>query len=347
MSSDPARRPRAAFAALAAVALAGCGQPMGVVFEAPPTPLRWPQAPDPARIEYVGQLVTDRDLKPAKSFGKLLGEKMFGEDPALSMLSPYAVCTDGAERVFVSDSNAQLVHVFDLETRRYERWQPGPEDDPLAQPLGVAWVPDGRLLVSDGAAGRIVVLDDEGRRAGTIGADLLVRPVGLAVGAGRIYVADAAAHQVVVFDDQGRLLERLGDRGTAPGRFNYPTNVTLDDRGFLYVADTLNFRVQVFDADLRPVARIGSQGDLPGYFSQPKGLALDSDGNLYVVDAHFEAVQIFDADGQLLLTFGHEGHAVGEFWLPAGIHIDSSDRIWIADSYNRRVQVFRYLAEAQ
>ncbi len=344
------RRPsRAVLPALLAlvVGLGGCGQPKGVIFEPLETPLRWPPAPQPPRVEYVGQLVRDEDLKPAKSFAKVLGEKLFGRESARSMLSPYAVCTDGASRLFVSDSNAQLIHVFDLESRIYGRWPSADAEVSLAQPLGVAWDPAGRLLVADGAGARIVGLDGEGKVVAIFGEGRLQRPCGVAVetATGRIFVADAAAHQVVELDASGAVRRRVGERGPAPGQFNYPTNLALDGRGRLYVADSLNFRVQVFDPDLRPLYQIGSAGDLPGYFSQPKGLALDSEGHLYVVDAHFEAVQIFDGEGRLLLTFGREGRAPGEFWLPAGIHIDSGDRIWIADSYNRRVQVFRYLGE--
>jgi DNA-binding beta-propeller fold protein YncE len=337
---------------LAAV-LGGCGQPKGVIFEPRPEPVRWPVPPEPARVGYVGQLVTSDDLKPAKSFGQVLGEGLFGKKDSRSMLSPFALCTDGGGRLFVCDSNAQLVHVFDLESRDYEQWKPsatgeamgGTEGESFSQPIGVAWDPRGRLLVADSVAGCIFVFDADGTCLGRFGSGILVRPSGLVVdpAAGRVFVADSAAHQVVVLDLEGRVLSRLGDRGLELGQFNFPTNVALDSAGRVYVADTLNFRVQVFDKDLQPGRQIGSAGDLPGYFSRPKGLALDSEDHLYVVDAQFESVQIFDPHGLLLLSFGREGSGPGEFWLPAGIHIDPSDRIWIADSYNRRVQVFQYL----
>jgi DNA-binding beta-propeller fold protein YncE len=347
-SDRPSRRLRTALLTLVAT-LAGCAGAKGPVFEPLATPLRWPPPPAPARIEYVGQLRTDRDLGQGRS----LGEVIFGEEADQAMLSPYGVCTDGGERVFVSDGNAQVVHVFDLAARRYDRWPAGVDDNAegvpaLAQPLGIAWDPRGRLLVADGVAAHVVVLDGAGGgELGVIGEGVLARPSGVAVdpGSGRIFVADAAAHEVVVFDGDGRVRQRLGGRGVEPGQFNFPTNVALDAGGRLYVADSLNFRVQVFDAELRPLRRIGAQGDRPGSFSQPKGLAIDGDGHLYVVDAHFESVQIFDAEGRLLLTFGREGRGPGEFWLPAGIHIDGDDRIWIADTYNQRVQVFRYLRE--
>lgn len=332
-----------------ALAIAGCAGSKGPVFAPLQAPPRWPPPPAAPRIEYVGQLRTDRDLGKGRS----LGEVVFGDESARSMLSPYGVCTDGGDRVFVSDGNAQIVHVFDLASRRYESWPAGADDatdgaPALAQPLGLAWDPRGRLLVADGVGGQVFVMDGAGRNIGAIGPGVLTRPSGVAVdpASGRIFVADAAAHEVVVFDGAGSVQRRLGGRGVEPGQFNFPTNVALDREGRLYVSDSLNFRVQVFDAELQPLRRIGGPGDRPGSFSQPKGLAIDGDRHLYVVDAHFESIQIFDDAGRLLLTFGREGHGPGEFWLPAGIHVDGRNRIWIADTYNRRVQVFQYLPEA-
>jgi len=333
------------------MALAGCGQPKGVLFEPLGDPLVWPPPPDPARIHYVGALETSADLKPARSFGQQLDEAFFGKNDVHSMLTPLAVCTDGGDRVFVCDSNGQLIHLFDLESRKYEQWRPETEEgEPIfAQPVGVAYDWLDRLLVSDPVAGVIHVLDVRGNFLGSIGAGIVERPVGIAVDPvrNRIYVADTKMHQVFVFASDGTAVARIGRRGTGPGEFNFPTNVAVDSLGQLYVSDTLNSRVLVFDHDHSFLRQIGSKGDLPGYFSQPKGLALDSEGHLYVVDSHFESIQIYDPGGALLLAFGEEGRGRGQFWLPSGIAIDSLDRIWVADSYNRRVQVFQYRPEVQ
>jgi DNA-binding beta-propeller fold protein YncE len=334
-------------AVAALVGAAGCGQPRGVIFEPLETPMAWPPPPETPRIRYVGQLETSEDLKPGRSFGQGLGETLFGQSPDHSMLSPYAICAGEDGQLFVCDSNGQVVHVFDLDRRTYEQVAV-PEPTPgFSQPIGVAVLGPDRLLVADSVAQTIFAFSTGGRYLGRFGAGLLQRPCGLAVdqARGRVFVADSAAHQVVVLDADGALVERLGRRGDAPGEFNYPTNVAVDDDGRLYVSDTLNFRVQVFENDLTPLRIVGSRGEVPGYFSQPKGVALDSEGHLYVVDAHFEAVQVFDQRGRLLLMFGSEGRGPGEFWLPAGIFIDDRDRIWVADSYNRRVQVFQYLPE--
>jgi DNA-binding beta-propeller fold protein YncE len=331
----------------AALLLAGCGQPAGEIFEPPEAALVWPAPPEPARVHYVGSLVTSEDLKPARSFGAALGEALFGREEARSMLTPYALCRDEGDRLFVCDSNAQVIHVFDLDRRDYEQWSPPDGWASFAQPVGVALDWRDRLLVSDSVAGTIFVFDRSGAFLGELGAEHLQRPCGIAVDeeAQRIYVADVATHQVVVLDGDGGLTQRVGTRGTALGEFNYPTNVAVDGSGRLYVSDSLNFRVQLFARELTPVRQIGRKGDLPGYFSHPKGIAVDGEDHLYVLDAHFESVQIFDPEGALLLAFGSEGGGPGEFWLPTGICIDRNNRIWIADSYNRRVQVFDYRAE--
>jgi DNA-binding beta-propeller fold protein YncE len=333
----------------AILATAGCGTPRGLVFEPLETAIVWPPPPEAGRIQYVGSLTTSDDLKPGSSAFENIGSALFGREPARSMLTPYALCTDGDERLYVCDTNGQLVHVFDLDERRYEQLRPDEPVGAFSQPVGIAMDARQRLLVSDSVAATIFVFEPDGDHLGQIGSEYLTRPCGLAVHprTGEIFVADAAAHQVVVLDGDGTLLRRIGARGVRLGEFNFPTNVAFDGGGRLYVSDTLNFRVQVFDDDEQPVQQIGSHGDLPGYFSQPKGLAADGPGNLYVVDAHFETVQVFDRAGRLLLNFGHEGQGPGEFWLPAGIHIDPKGRIWVADSYNRRVQVFATFPEEE
>jgi DNA-binding beta-propeller fold protein YncE len=331
------------------LAAAGCAQPVGNLFEPQKQPLRWPAAPERARIQYVGQLAGSADLKPGMSMMQGLSTAMFGADPTFTLLTPFAVCTDGKDRLFIADSNAQLVHVMNTKTREYAQWKPD-TGKMFSQPVAVAYDPIGkRLIVSDSVGGVLFAFDDTGKPLGQLAVGSFKRPCGLAVDptTGRIFCADVAAHQVVVLSPQGNEIARIGQRGEALGEFNYPTAVALDRHGRLYVSDSLNFRVQQFGPDFKPIKQIGSQGDMPGYFSQPRGLAVDGEDHLYVLDAQFEAVQIFDDQGQLLLAFGEEGHGPGQFWLPTGICIDPANRIWIADSYNRRVQVFDYLPEGK
>jgi DNA-binding beta-propeller fold protein YncE len=346
------KRPPLLLIGLILILLTGCGQPTGPVFSPLDNPIYWPAPPQQPRIEYVGKLQTDRDLNAGRTIAQSIGRFLFGEKSASAMTSPYSIATDGNDRVFVCDSGSRIVHVFNLESRRYEQWSPSGKDrDGFAQPIGIAWQssPHERLYVADAARGVIFVFDALGNLLSEIGAEYVMRPCGLALDEqrGRLYVADPAMHQVIVLNERGDLLHRLGTRGTSAGEFNFPTDVAVDSKGRLYVSDSLNFRVQQFDADLNFIRQIGQRGNTPGHFSQPKGLALDSEDHLYVVDAHFETVQIFDSLGRLLLYFGSEGHGPGEFWIPAGLHIDHQNRIWIADTYNRRAQVFQYLPDTR
>lgn len=329
--------------------LGGCGRPAGVLFDPAASQYRWPPPPDEARIQYLGSLASDADLKPAVSGLAALGESLFGKEDSHAFLSPMAIASDGHDRVFIVDSNAQVVHACNLATRAYERWSPPKGAPGFSQPVAAVYDPSGRLLVSDSVGGRIFAFGNGGEFLGVLGEGLLKRPCGIAIDARgeetgwKIYVADSAAHQVVVLAPGGREIARIGQRGGGPGEFNFPTNVAVDSRGRVYVSDSLNFRVQIFSERLEPVAQLGKKGDMPGYFSQPKGLAVDTHDRLYVVDANFEAVQVFDVSGEksdLLMTFGKEGRGPGEFWLPAGAHVDGAGRLWVADIYNRRVQVF-------
>lgn len=329
-----------------AMLTSGCTTPAGELFPRPDRLIVWPASQERPRVRWVGQLSTSADLKPARPAFARLGDAIFGKDESFSMLTPYALCTDGADCLFVSDTNAQVVHVFDLKTRKYARWKPA--DHEFSQPVGVAYdASRGNLFVSDSVAKTIYVFDNHGKQLRAISSDMLQRPAGLAYDprSDRLFVADVSAHQVIVLNGDGVPQTRIGSRGAGPGQFNFPTNVTVDSNGTLYVSDSLNCRVQQFDAGLKWVRQIGKGGDGPGYFAQPKGLAVDRDDHLYVVDSHFEAIQIFDQGGQLLLDFGSEGHGPGQFWIPAGIFIDQNNRIYVADAYNRRVQVFDYLPE--
>jgi len=326
----------------------GCAHDGGPIFPKDKTAPLWPAPPESPRIRYVGQLTGSADLKPAVSPFKQFGNAVFGPDKTFVFSDPMAVCTDGANRVFVADTGDRVIHVLDLDKRQYARWTP--IGRAFVTPVGLAYDNGGRrLLVSDSGAGTIFIFDSSGKYVGELGAGLFQRPCGVAIdpGNGRVFVADVAAHQVVVLSPTGQLIQRLGSRGDALGQFNYPTNVVVDHHGRLYVSDSLNFRVQQFDPALLPIRQIGKQGDMPGYFAQPKGVAVDQEDHLYVVDSQFEAVQIFNDAGDVLLNFGEPGHGAGQFWLPTSVFIDPRNRIWVTDSFNHRLQVFDYLPEAK
>ncbi len=332
-------------AVIGAVALGGCAKPRGVLFPMIDPPMVWPASPNTPRIELIGMISDSRDLAAEQTGVEVFRAALRGPRPPIMFTSPHGVAVSDRERLAVADGNGAAVHIIDLHERTHTMIS-GFGDERFGAPVGVTWADD-LLYVSDAERGEIVVLDAAGAFLSRFGSDVLRRPVGIAYARARdaLYVADGDAHCVRVFDRDGNLRNTIGNRGEAPGEFNYPSHIACSgDR--LLVTDSGNFRVQLMDLDGNVRSVIGKKGNAAGDFALPKGVAIDSEGHVYVVDARFENVQMFDGRGQLLMALGGEGREPGRFWLPAGIMIDDQDRIWVADGGNRRIQVFQYLRAA-
>jgi sugar lactone lactonase YvrE len=149
---------------------------------------------------------------------------------------------------------------------------------------------------------------------------------------------------VRVYDGRtGRHLFDFGKRGTGPGEFNLPRDVTLAADGRLYVVDSGNFRIQVFERDGRFVRAFGSIGRQFGNFARPREVAVDRQGVIYVSDAAFGNMQLFTPDGDLLMFIGarSDRDEPARYTLLSGVGVDSDGRVYVCDEYFRRVDVFR------
>ncbi|MDH3441111.1 MAG: 6-bladed beta-propeller [Gammaproteobacteria bacterium] len=283
------------------------------------------------------------DLGIRKRFLQQLREFVSGPRQE-RLIRPMAVVESGSDRLFVADPGARGVHLFDLGKRQYRLIQ-GENGESLPSPVGLAAGLSGETYVVDSLLAEIYIIESGATEAKRVPLQaLLSQPTGLAFHrpSGRIFVVDTGSHEVKVFSRDGKLLRRIGGRGTAPGKFNYPTMIWMSYGGELLVSDTLNFRTQVFDVEGNFLRQFGSPGDRAGFQSQSKGIASDAHGNVYIVDSMQHAVQIFDSSGRFLYRLGLRGESVGEFWLPSGIFIGERETIYVADSYNSRIQVFRY-----
>jgi len=322
----------------------GCSSPRGVLFPPLEPKLVWPSPPEEARVMFVGTLSTEKDLKKEISWSEGFGELVFGKKEMGFMVGPYSIAVDDKSRIYVADTAAGLVQVFDLIEREYRQFDAMSDDKSLQMPISLALI-DEKIYVVDSELRQVSVFDLDGKHIFSFGSNHLKRPSGIAYSPAKdiIFIADAASHTIYLFDKKGELLGTMGKRGTEPGEFNYPTHLCVDNNGLLYVSDTLNYRIQIFDADGKFIRMFGQHGDRPGYFAHPCGIAVDMQGHIFVTDRQFENVQIFDSNGQILLAFGQEGSGYGQFWLPAGIFIDRKNRIYVADSFNKRVQVFELL----
>ncbi|MDD5458006.1 MAG: 6-bladed beta-propeller [Phycisphaerae bacterium] len=331
-------------AVLLVVACGGCGSPRGELFPPREQHLVWPEPPEKPRIEYVGSLSGEADLKKEIAFFEGVGQFIFGKKDKGVLVAPYAVVVEDGKVLYVSDVSGAVVHIFNLENRNYKQFFEISENERLLNPVGLAIV-DNSVFVVDSVLQKVCVFDLGGNFLFSFGKDRLKRPTGITYWPAeqKVYITDTARHTIDLFDPKGNFIEQIGQRGSGPGSFNFPTHLFIDSKGLLYVSDTLNYRIQVFTAAGKFIREFGVQGDRPGNFAHPCGIVVDNFENVYVTDRQFENIQIFNKDDQILMAWGHEGNKEGQFWLPAGICIDEQNRIYIADSFNSRIQVFDLL----
>lgn len=176
-----------------------------------------------------------------------------GDFGAGLLLRPTGLARDAARgRVFVADTHAHDIKVFDDDGRLIARWGTrGDGPGELNYPTHLSFS-DGMLIVSDSLNARVQGFDSDGvatLRFGERGLYVgnLVRPKGVAADdEGNVYVVESMHDTLLVFDRQGRLLMSLGGTGQDAGRFYLPAGVWIDDRNRVFVADMFNGRVAVF-----------------------------------------------------------------------------------------------------
>lgn len=132
----------------------------------------------------------------------------------------------------------------------------------------------------------------------------------------------------------------FGHRGSVPGCFNQPCDVSVRNNGHILVADTCNHRVQIFDAKGKFISNYGKQGGSLGQLSFPSGIAISPHCHVIVSDHGNHRVQVFTSAGVYLRSFGGKGSTEGLMCHPTGIAIDEEGHVVVVDKDNHRVQVF-------
>ena len=84
-----------------------------------------------------------------------------------------------------------------------------------------------------------------------------------------------------------------GIRGTANGRFHFPTGVAVDAAGRVFVVDRENNRIEEFSSAGVFLAKWGARGVGPGEFAQPTAISVGCEGAVYVADSHNNRVERF------------------------------------------------------
>lgn len=336
-------------------ALVGCApaRKMADADSSAAAPLVFPSPPDEPRFAYERRLSSAADVTIYTEADRLKSLLTGELSRAQALVKPYAVAVFRG-KVYVTDSAARYVHVFDVPKGAYSQIT-DIDEGTLVKPLGLDVDRQGRLYVADATQKYIFVFDEKGKYLRRIGgpkefdrlSSVTVDPEGKRVYAVDIGGVSSQHHRVRVFEaESGAFVMDIGKRGTGPGEFNLPRDLAIGKDGRLYVVDGGNFRVQVFDRDGKYLSSFGKVGRQLGDFSRPKEIATDPDGNVYVADAAFGNFQIFNPEGDLLLFVGDrsETDAPAKYMLPSGIFVDEDGRIYMVDQWFRKVEVFRPFA---
>jgi tripartite motif-containing protein 71 len=200
--------------------------------------------------------VFDPDGKPLRAFPdpqKKLGKGSSGQDGTGIAVTDVAVA-DG--KVYATDTFQ--VFVFNTDgTLRTQFGKPGLAPGDLDHPNGVAVGEDGTIYVSDSNHARVTAFTAAGKVRWNLGQPpggsaegtpaVFSLPRGLAtLDNGDIMVADSFNFDIVRVSADGKLVGRYGERGVAPGQFNFPNDVDASGRR-LVVTDKENNRVQVVE----------------------------------------------------------------------------------------------------
>jgi DNA-binding beta-propeller fold protein YncE len=312
-----------------------------------PQELRWPFAPEKARIKFVREFKSEADLET--SWGRRLARVFIPASPDAVIAQPTGLALSTDEKtLFVACASAGKVLAVDLVGGKISLAANVEGNRPLV-PTDVAVDGNDNLYVSDSKGNAVWVFGPKGEFVRRIAHEKIDFPTMIAVDRTRqvLYVVTnvlqkSPAHRVEVFSLKGEPIRTIGKRGPNAGEFNFPTHATVGPDGRLYVVDMLNFRVQVFDPEGNPAGAFGAIGaNEIGFFEKAKGIALDSFGNIYVTDSQTGWVQMFNPRFQPLMAFAARSPLPGYFSLPTDIAISSDNRIYVADFGDGRVNEYK------
>lgn len=254
-----------------------------------------------------------------------------------ALQAPVRVAVDAAGQVYVTDTDAGRVTVFDAFGRV------AAQHGGLSGPLGIAVDTAGRILVAETDAGCVSVFDEGWTllyKLGTGDGEFqLPNHIAIDAALNTVYVTDSPANQVKVYAGMTRI-NGFGAFGTGNGQFDFPSGLCVSTNGEVFVVDQNNDRVQVFDRGGAYLRKYKYAGML-GPSGRKQGVVVDGAGRLYVADAFQGQVKVYGAaNGSVIGSLGSFGPLFGQLSTPIGLAFDPFNRLLVASPNNRRIDLF-------
>lgn len=207
------------------------------------------------------------------------------------------ICQLPGKGILFSDSRLNKLFMLGEDQKEVMPFAAG---DSLMQPTGISWSSvTQEIWVTETAAHRILVYDQEGKRIKTIGTrgdgpGEFNYPIAVSFNRmGQAYIVDALNYRIQVFDQSGKWIRSFGSAGNASGYFALPKGVATDSYGNIYVTDALFHNVQIFSPAGTLLYHFGKQGREQGQFWIPSGIFIDKLDNIYVADSYNSRIQVF------------------------------------------------------
>jgi DNA-binding beta-propeller fold protein YncE len=235
---------------------------------------------------------------PDTSFGS-------GVQPNGRFVQIGGIATDNAGRVYVADTGAGRVEVFD-SGEAGNTYLTSIGVGKLVQPVDVEVDLRNRIFVTDQGTDKVVEFDT--------------------LNSGAPYMRE------------------WGGSGTELGKMSGPRFVLTDATGLAFDTEAGDVRVQWFapkDKQMIPISAFGTAD--PPTFDNPEGITLDNaTRQIYVSNASSSngAVRVYDSRGLYLGTIGSPGSLLGQLNTPRGITLDPLGRLLVVDGGNNRLELF-------
>ena len=137
-----------------------------------------------------------------------------------------------------------------------------------------------------------------------------------------LLVLSGGQNGVCTFGLDNRPKARFGEKGSADGQLDAPTDIDLDKAGNIYIADTGNNRIAVFAPDGTFIANVAT-----GKLEKPVAVEVDINGNLYVIQQQKPGLIKVPRQGD---AYGDPALLVETSKQPWAVTSDAQGRIYVS-----------------